>query len=73
MRFTDLTAAIRAHAKVSETDADAIARGLIGRGLIKGDIATEPKACECCGTLFYPDRGTARYCSAKCVAVCEHL
>ena len=73
MRFTDLIMAIRAHADISESDAQAIAKGLIERGLITGDVRAEPKACECCGTLFYPDRRTERYCSDKCVSVFEHV
>ena len=73
MRFTDLITTIRTHADVSESDAQAIAKGLIEGGLITGDVVIQPKLCESCGHLFYPDHKTARYCSPKCASIFEHL
>ncbi len=48
MKFTKLTAAIREHAEVSEADAQAIAKGLMARGLIEEQRVVAPKLCECC-------------------------
>ena len=78
MKLTDLIAVIRAQADVAEGDAMKIAKGLIERGLIKGDVRTDPstvetRACECCGRRFHPSHGGTRYCSGKCVAIVEHL
>ena len=78
MKLTDLIAVIRAQADVTEGDALKIAKGLIERGLIKGDVRTDPstvetRACECCGRRFHPSHGGARYCSGRCVAIVEHL
>ncbi len=78
MKLTDLIAAIRAQADVTEGDAMKIAKGLIGRGLIKGDVRTDPstvetRACECCGRQFHPSHEGARYCSGKCASHFEHL
>ncbi len=73
MRLTDLTATIQEHAKVSQGDAEAIAKGLIERGLVQADVPVEPRPCECCGKLFNPDRRTARFCSNECVSLFQHL
>ncbi len=73
MKFTELTAAIREHAEVTEADAQAIANGLMARGLIAGQRVVAPKLCECCGSLFHPDHVAMRYCSDECVALFQHL
>ncbi len=73
MKLTKLTAAIREHAEVSEADAQAIAKGLMARGLIEEARVVAPKLCECCGTLFQPDHAAVRYCSGDCVALFQHL
>ncbi len=73
MRFTKLTAAIREHADVSEADAQAIAKGLMARGLIEAERVVAPNLCECCGTLFHPDHAAVRYLSDDCVALFQHL
>ncbi len=73
MKFTELTAAIREHADVSEANAQAIAKGLMARGLIEAGRVVAPKLCECCGTLFHPDHAAVRYCSDECVALFQHL
>ncbi len=73
MKFTKLTAVIREHADVSEADAQAIAKGLMARGLIEEGRVVAPKPCECCGTLFHPDHAAVRYCSDDCVALFQHL
>ncbi len=72
-KFTKLTGAIREHADVSEANAQAIAKGLLARGLIEEGRVGAPKLCECCGTLFHPDHAAVRYCSDECVALFQHL
>jgi hypothetical protein len=73
MKLTQLSSAIREHADVSEADAQAIAKGLMARGLIQEERAVAPRLCECCGTLFQPDHAAVRYCSEDCVALFQHL
>ncbi len=73
MKFTELTATIREHADVSEANAQAIANGLMARGLIEAGRVVAPKLCECCGILFHPDHAAVRYCSDDCVALFQHL
>ncbi len=46
MRLTNLTAAIQEHAKVFQGDAEAIAKGLIERGLIQANVPIEPRPSE---------------------------